>query len=82
MRIAVREEGDTIHAYVAHTDTMQDAISVVQMKAIVSQYDEVQEAFNALVKTIGVGIAEEIVGQKVCGIITEDAPEHERPGHA
>lgn len=41
---------------------MDGAVSVLQMNAHVGQYPGVHEKFNALVKEIGVGAAEEIVG--------------------
>lgn len=82
MRMAVREEGETIHAYVAQTHTMDDAWSVLTMDHAIGQLPGVHEAFMALVEAIGKATAEAMTGLEVCSVHNEEPPEHERAGHA
>jgi hypothetical protein len=81
-RLAVREEGNYINAYLASPESMDDAVHVASLRVTVArQYPEVFDPFVEFIKELARVMGEGVYGN-VAGIEIEEAPEHERSGRA
>ncbi len=83
MRLAIRQEGPMVNAYVATTTDMAKAIHIGSMSTgILNMRPELFEQFKALMTAGMTALVEVGSGGKVLGMFEQPAPEHEKAGHA
>ena len=81
-RIAIREEGNYINAYLARPDSMAEAIHVASLRVSVArQYPGVFDQFVNFTKEMVTAMCGSALKAPV-DILVEQAPEHERSGRA
>jgi hypothetical protein len=82
IRIAIRDEGEWINAYVAQRETMAEAILVATLRKSLAEMPGGFDAFKAHVAALGRILVEGALGPgSFLGTTIETAPEHERSGH-
>lgn len=82
IRIAIREEGEWVNAYIAQRETMADAILVATLRTSVAQLPGARAAFLVYVRELARVIVDDALGVGVFkGTELQAAPEHERSGH-
>ena len=83
IRLAIREEGQNVNAYLASMAGMDDAILIGSIrKALLRMRPELFEQFKALMTSAMTTLIEVGGAGKVLSYNEEPAPEHERAGHA
>lgn len=83
IRLAIREEGQFVNAYLAQSDNMAGAFLVGSIAVgLLKMEPELFEQFKALMTAAMKTLVEVGVGGKVLGTFEEPPPEHERAGHA
>ena len=83
LRIAIRAEGPSINAYFAMTGSMDEAVLIGSInRALCNQDRKLFEQFKALMTNCCQVLIEQIGGKKVLTVFEQDAPEHEKAGHA
>lgn len=81
-RIAIRQEGGVINAYLSPMASMRDAVLVASInKGLCEQFPPLFEEFKALVSGVAVRFFEDVFGDTP-RIDVRAAPEHERAGNA
>jgi len=83
IRLAIRQEGNMVNAYVAKADTMEGAFVIGSIALGVVQarrdlFDRFQQTMTAALQVL----VEANTGLKVEGFDVQAAPEHEKAGHA
>ena len=82
-RLAIRHEGHFINAYYAQMGTMDGAVLIGSIRHNVCQADEaVFTMFKALMTDAIRTAVEKSLGLSVTQTFEQDAPEHEKAGHA
>jgi hypothetical protein len=83
MRLAIRQEGQFVNAYVAQATDMAGAFLVGSISlGLLNMRPELFEQFKALMTDALAALIEVGAGGKVLATFEEQAPEHERAGHA
>ncbi len=83
IRLAIRQEGKFVNAYMAQADSMAGAFLVGSMAVgLLNMRPELFDQFKALMTAAMAALVEAGAGGKVLGTFEEPAPEHERAGHA
>ena len=80
LRIAIRAEGQMVNAYVAITD--EDVLIGSFHRRLLVTSPELFDQFKELLKAAGAVLIEQVGGKKICAVFEQDAPEHEKAGHA
>jgi len=82
LRLAIRQEGQMVNAYVAMTASMDGALHIGCISTgLLNMQPALFEQFKALM-TAGMAAMVEAGGCTVLGTFEQAAPEHERAGHA
>ena len=81
-RLAFRQEGPELVAYVAKPHTMEGALRVGSVHLSFAHQPGFYEAYVELMSTAYRGFVEAATGLKVESLRTQSVPEHERAGHA
>lgn len=82
-RLAIRHEGAFVNAYYAQMSTMDGAVLIGSIRHNVCQADEATfTMFKALMTDAMRTAVEKSLGLKVVTTHEQDAPEHEKAGHA
>lgn len=82
-RLAIRHEGAFINAYYAQMGTMDGAVLIGSIRHNVCQADEATfTMFKALMIDAIRTAVEKSLGLAVTQTFEQDAPEHEKAGHA
>lgn len=79
-RLAFREEGEYVNCYLAHPDTMSEAVLIASLRRAVA--DHVWPEYRALMEKWASVTCQEVFGAEPAEFIEERAPEHERSGRA
>ena len=83
LRIAIRAEGQMVNAYVAMTSSMADDVHIGSFhRRLLVTSPELFDQFKELLKAAGAVLIEQVGGKKICAVFEQDAPEHEKAGHA
>ncbi len=82
IRLALRVEGDTWNAYLAHQDTMDGAMLIGSIKMACVQKRAHKEAFMALMRSVMQDFITDVFGTKPGWGKPQRAPECERAGSA
>jgi hypothetical protein len=83
LRIAIREEGGSVNAYLAPTGSMQGAVLVSSLPANVARLPGVWPAWQEFWRTASAAIVRDVLPDaKVLDVQFTTAPEHEKAGHA
>lgn len=83
IRLAIRQEGQFVNAYVAPFDSMQDALHIGSISlALLNMRPALFEGFKALMVDAMTALVETGTDAKVLGTFEQAAPEHEKAGHA
>ena len=83
LRIAIRAEGQMVNAYFAMTGTMADAVLIGSInRALCEAKPALFDQFKELLKAAVTVLIEQIGGKKVLTVFEQEAPEHEKAGHA
>lgn len=83
MRLAIRQEGQMVNAYVATTTDLAKAIHIGSMStALLNMRPELFEQFKALMTAGMTTLVEVGTGGTVLSYHEQAAPEHEKAGHA
>lgn len=81
-RIAIRHEGRWVRAYLAKSDTMDGALLMGSILAVMCQEQpKTFEMFKALMEYVMSTVIKDVSGLDVAEFITQKAPEHEKAGH-
>jgi hypothetical protein len=82
-RVAIRDEGDVLHAVLARPDTMDGAIPMLTLAKPVAHLPGVFDAFKGLASLCARAIIEDALGPDAGVEFGEPrtGPEHERPDH-
>jgi hypothetical protein len=82
-RLAIRHEGPFINAYFAPMGTMDGAVLIGSIRTnLCRQNDDVFTSFKALMSSAMSTAVKNATGSEVMALLEQDAPEHERAGHA
>jgi hypothetical protein len=82
-RLAIREEGPQINAYMAQLGTMDGARKLGSIETGLCKLD--RDVFESFKTTMQLGLAaltREAIGHDVVGFDERRPPEHERSGHS
>jgi hypothetical protein len=83
LRIAIREEGGSVNAYLAPTASMQGAVLLSSLPVNVARLPGVWAAWQVFWRTASAAIVCDVLpGAKVLDVQVSNAPEHEKAGHA
>ena len=83
IRLALREEGSFWNAYLALSDTMENAKLIGSILiSPVRNNQEIKDAFMAVMKQVLTDAIEDVTGEKPDEWVTQSAPESERSGHS
>lgn len=83
VRLAIRQEGQTVNAYVANSGSMDDAFIIGSIAAgLLRMQPELFEQFKALMTSAMIALVEVGANGKVLSLTESPAPEHEKAGHA
>lgn len=82
IRLAIRDEGEWINAYLARRGTMADAILVATLRKSLAEMPGGFDAFKAHCGELARILIEDALGPgALAGLVLEAAPENERSGH-
>jgi hypothetical protein len=82
-RLAIRQEGELINAYVASNETMEGAMLLGSMRKRICEIDgEIFDLFKMLMQAALAAVSKDAVGIDIAFVGEEPAPEHERSGNA
>lgn len=82
MRLAIRQEGAMVNAYVAQTGDMAGALHVGSISTgLLNMRPALFEQFKALMTDAMTVLVEVGTGATVLGTHEQPAPEHEKAGH-
>jgi hypothetical protein len=82
IRLAIRDKGEWIHAYIAKRGTMADAILVATIRKSLAEMPGGFEEFKSHCERLARILIEDSLGPGTLqGLVTEPAPENERSGH-
>lgn len=86
LRLALRREGNAWNAYIAQSDTMEDALLIGTLTLHSFMDDNVKESFMKTMEEYMASFLRSILPEDVSDKVTfggpEQAPEHERAGHS
>lgn len=82
-RLAIREEGGFVNAYIASRETMNDAMLIGSIrKSIVADKNEAWDIWKKLMTDALAGAVVKILGVEPDEMVERRPPEHERSGNA
>ena len=82
-RLAIRHEGPFVNAYYAQMNTMDGAVLLGSIRTtLCRQNDDVFTSFKALMSSAMSAVIKNSTGAEVLAMIDQDAPAHEKAGHA
>lgn len=81
-RIALRREGDKINSYLATMGTMENALFLGCLSYQVACVPGAFEGFQVLMQNTVSHLTKQLLGEDVASFVSQDAPEHEKAGHA
>lgn len=83
IRLALREEGRFWNAYLAHANTMDDAMLIGSiMIGAARKNPDVLNGFKALMEQVIADAIKDVTGKAPASMVTQPAPESERSGNA
>jgi hypothetical protein len=81
-RIAFREEGEFVNAYLATMTTMDGAILLGSLRSAILEHGDAFEEYKAMMRKFAGILCVHTFGVEPSEFIEERAPEHERAGKA
>jgi hypothetical protein len=81
VRLAIRHEGKFVNAYLARSDSMDDAMLLGSLLTTIAMNEPIWLRWKALMSDVLASMVEDIFGQRP-DMPEQQAPEHERSGEA
>jgi hypothetical protein len=81
-RIAIREEGNNVNAYLAQPNTMDNALHLGSLTVQCARIPGVFDGFVKLMQQATARLSQDVLGEKVSSFQIQQAPEHEKAGKA